>query len=102
MKKLLLPVFFFGCYLLALGIGGFTAHYFLLSYPHYSPLAQAVILILSGINVILGLLFIFLRRIFFLVIQLLLFLVFRRMEKTVSSTLKNLADELNRIKVSLD
>ncbi len=99
---MLLPVTLFGWYLLALGAAGFVAHYYLLAYHGYTTLAQMAIVILSGINMFLGLVFIFIRKIFFVVIQLLLLFVLKRMEKNFSASLKNMADELNRMRVSLE
>ncbi|MBI5178952.1 MAG: hypothetical protein HZA04_06800 [Nitrospinae bacterium] len=102
MKKLLLPVTLFGWYLLVLGIGGFAGHYYLLPFPQYSTMAQVAVIVLSMLNVSLGLFFIFLRRILSLAVKLLLYFLFRKMATAASESMRRFHDQLLNIKTNLD
>jgi len=102
MRKILLPVTIIGWYLLLLGVAGFAGHFYLLEFQKYSGMMQAVVIILSALNVLFGLFFIFLRHILLLAIRLLLFFLFKKMAATASHAARKWHDQLLNLKSTLD
>lgn len=95
MELLLRPLRWFGYWFLAMGIGAAFIHHSLAGTPGYTPLFEFILLGVSVINILMGMLFIFPRRIAGILFSLFMMALARRLGGQWVDAARRFSERLN-------